>query len=114
MRAVVIAGTLGVAALLSACTTIVIHSGTEVVSVERRLGFATVTLSPGVRGVAASTTGLGFVAGPLGFTVGYAKDSLVALSPTCQLILWPSDAQEIEQLRKLVGTLENVCLVDKE
>src|SRR5262245_44812524 len=81
--------------LLPACTTIVIKQGGEAVSVERRFGFASISLGNRGEAVLAEAQVWGVLASPMGFAVGYSAQHFAALDASCRLVLWVRSREDI-------------------
>jgi hypothetical protein len=97
--------------VLIGCTTISIVDQGGKVSVSRNWGTIKVELNPGTQTALAEITGLGYLSGPLGTTLGFSKSSFVALGENCQLILWIKDAEQVQQLKNTLANPENLCII---
>ncbi len=96
---------------VQACTTIVVKQGAETVSVERRFGFASITLGTGAEGVLAEAQTWGVLASPVGVAVGYTSQQIAALDGSCRLVFWVRNPQEVERITALLDGATDVCTI---
>jgi hypothetical protein len=101
----------GLALMLSGCTVIEIAESDGAVHIERRMGFASITLDPSGEAVVASMRSLGAASTPLGFTLGYAAQQLAVLGEDCRVVFWVKSEHQATALKGLASTLNDACLV---
>jgi hypothetical protein len=91
-----------------------VHSGDGQVRIERHLGFVSLELPPDAPSRVVRLTGVGLVS--LGFdtTVGYADATLVTLGYDCRLLVWIDNPGQLDHLRSLVGTTDDICIAESE
>lgn len=98
----------------SACTVVEVHSGDGQVHIERHLGFVSLELPPDAPSRVVHLTGVGLVSLGSDTTLGYADATLVALGYDCRLLVWMDNPDQIDHLRRLVGTTDDICIAGSE
>lgn len=114
-----IAALTAIASILTGCSTIHIHSET---GIETRtiFGFVNVHFPETSRSIVTETSGIGLVAGQQRITLGWMKESVVAIrDPShCQVMFLSAtriEAQAIEKLLRESGhNIESMCVIAKE
>ena len=97
---------------LSGCTVIEIADSEGATRIERRLGFASITVEPTRDAVVARLRSFGLANTPLGFTAGYAAHQLAALGEDCRVVFWVDREQQVRSLERLAATLSEVCTIN--
>ena len=100
----------------AACTTVTIIEKSGHVKVERALGFVSIKLSPGAEALLSELSVLGFVATPLGISIGYAHERLAVLSDSCKIVIWLNNKEQLNNFHRLFSESDELCPVffDKE
>ena len=96
-------------AVTSGCTSITVTSGEGSVSVERRFGLATISVTPAEQPMLVETRAIGFVNAALGFGAGYVTERLALLPPECRLVIWADEGTNLEAWRALLADTPDVC-----
>lgn len=94
-----------------ACTTVSVRSAPDEVRVERHFGVAQVSLAPSTDAVVAEVRSWGISSLPLGFTAGYARQSIAALPARCRLVLWVENDAQLSTVDALLGDVKDVCAI---
>ena len=93
------------------CTNISILDEKGVVSIHREFGFTTLNAGPGTDAIIAKMTSLGYIASPIGVSVGYGDHSVALLPKTCRVVLWVENENDIEDFRSLIGDNISICTI---
>jgi hypothetical protein len=97
---------------LSGCTVIEIADSDGAMRIERRLGFASITVQPPRDAVVARLRSFGLAHSPLGFTAGSAAHQLAVLGEDCRVVFWVEREQQLRALERLAATLSEVCIIN--
>lgn len=100
------------AALCTACTTVRITEGSGAVRVERHFGLVHIELAPSGEALLAEVSSLGYQAGPMGTSMGFAHTSLAALPKACRLVVWLEHPAQIDALRKQLADSDGLCIAN--
>lgn len=96
---------------LSSCTTVSITNSDGAVRIERYFGVVSVELAPGTKAVVAEVSSIGYLASPMGDSVGFAHSTIAALSPECHLVIWLEQPEQIRWLNELLAGKKNLCVI---
>ncbi len=103
---------LAVAATLQACTIVSLTGVDGGTRVESHFGFVSIQLGSDRSAVIAEVQTIGAMQGPAGFVLGGTRQRWVKSSPdACNLTLWVEDARQLETLREMIGSSEQICVV---
>lgn len=91
------------------CTQISIQQSGGAVRVERSFGFATIAPPADGSAMVAEMTSFGYLASPIGTSVGYGHQQLAVMPESCHIILWVQDSRELQELQTLIGQNPNIC-----
>ncbi len=91
------------------CTMIEITDQQGAVSVERSFGFAAVKAAPDAGVVTAKISSLGYVASPLGYSVGYSRQTVTSADNACRVIIWLEDNTDKALLAEKLQSIDSVC-----
>lgn len=94
----------------SACTTIEIVDRNGAVKVERSFGVCSIGIAPDAGVVTAKVVSLGYVASPLGYSVGYSKQTVTSSDDSCRVIIWVDDTIDEEALIKQLKSVNSACI----
>jgi hypothetical protein len=97
---------------LSGCTVVEIADSEGATRIERRLGFASITVEPTQNPVVARLRSFGLASTPLGFTAGYAAHQLAALGEDCRVVFWVEREQQLRALERPAATLSEACIIN--
>lgn len=101
-------------ALSTGCTRISIQQGGDAVRVEHSFGFATITPPADGSAMVAEMHSLGYLASPIGTSVGYGHQQLAVMPASCHIILWVQDSRELQELQALIGQNPHICTAGAE
>ncbi len=95
--------------LFGGCTNITILDENGTVSVHREFGFVTLNASPDTDAIVAEMTSLGYMASPIGVSVGYGSHSVALLPENCRVVLWVKNEQDLAEFKSLVDDIPSIC-----
>ena len=99
------------ACLIAGCTTINIQSADGQVSVQRHFGVLYVDIAGKDSGNTAQLVSFGASTTPLGFALGYSRQSWVQLPRgDCRLVLWVEDPDQLAAATRLANLTPTLCV----
>jgi len=105
--------TLGiVAAACSACTVIEIQESQESVRIERRFGFSSIVVANDLGFVVGKVRSLGYIASPLGISVGASRQTVLLSDGDCRVTLWIEGDRTAPAVYEYLKNIPSVCVVD--
>ena len=87
---------------LSACSIVEVRAPGQAARVERYFGITQLELRPEAAPVVTTLRSFGFVASPLGATLGYADQVIVALPPDCGVVFWIENPEQAARIQALL------------
>lgn len=100
--------------LLVGCMTVRIDASGGQVRVIQHVGMLQIEVQPSEAALLGDLHGVGFVASPLGWTVGYTQQRWAAIGPQCRAILWVDGSSAVDdEVRRALVRLAGVCLLDE-
>lgn len=97
---------------LGGCVTLEIQAADGHVDVQRRVGLLQVVLpQPASASIAGTVSGVGLVAGPLGWSLGVARERWALLGPDCRTVVWAPPQGFDASTRDLLARAAGVCLL---
>jgi hypothetical protein len=94
----------------SACTTISITESSGNVIVERSFGFAKISPVADTSVITAKATSFGYISSPLGYSIGYSKQTVTTANDDCRIIVWVDEKIDSEEFLTELKKIENVCV----
>ena len=88
---------------LRGCTNITTLDENSVVTVGREFIFISLFTDPETDAIVAETTSFGYVASPVGISMGYGNHSEALLPETCRVVLWIKNKSELEEFELWMG-----------
>ena len=98
----------------SACTSISITSPDGGVVVDRRFGFASVSVAPDEQPILIETRALGVLKAPAGFSAGYVTENLAVLpKDDCRLIIWMDSETSTYMWEESLANIDEICQIER-
>jgi hypothetical protein len=94
----------------SACTTISITEPDGSVIVEKSFGFASISPGADTSVITAKATSFGYISSPLGYSIGYSKQTVTTANDNCRIIVWIDEKINNEAFLVELKKIENVCI----
>lgn len=94
---------------LPACTVVKINSSEDVINVERGVGITNINTGENTSFIVYDVVGVGYVSTPMGYSLGYTKQTIALGSSECRVVVWVSKElteQEIEKLKQI----DSLCI----
>jgi hypothetical protein len=91
---------------LSGCSVVEVSSAGEDALVARSFGVTRLYMQPESAPVVAKIRSFGFVESPLGISLGYSDQVIVALPPSCRVVFWIENEEQFERIKSLVDSNE--------
>lgn len=98
------------AAVETGCANLYVQQADGQIKVERYMGVVSVELSPATQAQVAETKAFGVIKAPQGLTIGYQNASLLAMPPSCRLVLWVTTDKQLYLLDELLQGHTDVCV----
>ena len=100
---------------ISGCSVVEITSVGQEARVETHFGLTHLHMHPEQAPVVAKIRSFGFVETPIGATLGYSDQTIVAVPPSCHAVFLIENQEQFEQIKSLVGG-KNLCpvIVERE
>lgn len=77
--------------------------------VERGVGFVSIYLDADSEPTIGELRSLGFAHTPLGTSLGYTSQQIVALPNDCHVVFWVENEEQLQQIGELLAKVDNVC-----
>jgi len=106
-----LAAALTLAIALSACTVVRVYGDDGGVSIDRTLGFASLSFADRGAPVLAEVRSLGVSRSPLGFQAGWSAQSIALIPTDCRVVFWIDEPSALASLRDEIRTVKNACVV---
>lgn len=100
--------------MLGGCMSVYIIDAAGAVRVERGLGLLRVDAGDPKRTVIGSIDGIGLLADPLGWSVGYTRQRWALLGDDCRAVVWPGPGGLDPQARDALARAAAVCTVSDD
>ncbi len=95
------------------CVSVRLESADGAVRVERSFGIVRIQVSEPRTAVVGSVTGLGAVADPLGWSLGYTRQRWALLGPQCRAVVWSeAGTTPSSDTTSRLGEAAGLCLVE--
>lgn len=88
--------------ILSSCSIVEITSAGREVQVERSFGLTQILVRPNLAPVVAKIRSLGLLESPLGATLGYSDQIIVALPGSCRVVFLVETEEQYKRIQSLL------------
>ncbi len=92
------------------CSVVKITKGNNEIEIKRHFGLVSIELSPTTDTIFLESVSLGAIKTPYGFALGYHNEDLLALKPTCKLVIWVSTNEQLEFIKEIIGDQKDICV----
>lgn len=97
---------------LQGCTILRIESSSDRITVSREFGALYVSVADAGRAHTATLTSLGITNTPMGFSLGYSRQTWVQMpDDACRLVLWVDDPELLPQVKHLMAQIPQACVI---
>ncbi len=100
--------------ILGGCTKITILDKEKTVSIHRSFGSIKINASPTTDVIIGEVTSFGYMASPIGVSIGYGNHSFAFLPERCHVVVWIDDNRNLSEINELIKNTPTICLIESK